>query len=348
MAQNYREWTRADLLNLPGQAASLTLEFKPSTLLTKPEYALKILSKDISALANAEGGTIVIGIQEKRGKSRLATGFDAGIDPQACPPDQLQRLLLSTIQPLISEIRCQAISLADDPQSSVVYVITVPKGSTAYQASDYIYYTRNGAMTVPMPDHLVRLLMQRTSAPHMTLGIGQCEVLPKDQFYEYRFDLIVANTGLVSIHDFVLEIRIQTADDSLQMWAPTMFVDNEEAIRDELISVESMLEVGEDLDDHERHELLHGAGIPFQNGDILRCSFQRIMQILYQVEHKTIFPQDRLTFPGGKWLLTSVPHNIPLRSYQPMLAWTIYVDDGSPCSGILDIAQAFQPDSKWH
>ena len=103
-----------------------------------------------------------------------------------------------------------------------------------------------------------------------------------------------------------------------------------------------MLEIGENPEDYQRHEMLQGPGIPFQSGDELRCSFHRIMQLLYQVDGRKIFPQDRLTFPGGKWLIEFVPHETPIIQYQPTLHWTIYLDNAFPCSGKIDLGEQFQ------
>jgi hypothetical protein len=337
------EWIKADLCRLQGQPESLTLEYKESKILTHFEDGIKQLSRTISAFANAEGGTIVVGMRETRGRGHLAIEPDLGVDPEIVRAEEFQYLLENSIQPQLPGIRCHVVPLADTPEQPlrVAYVVIVPKGTSAYQANDYVYYTRNGGNTEPMADHLVRLLMLRGTNARAQLQIGRCEILSKENFYEYRYDLIIENIGETSIDDFLLSLTIQSNNDGLQMWAPTMFVDNEEAIRDELISVESMLDIGEDVTVHERHELLHGIGIPFQNGDTLRCSFQRIMQILYQVETRSIFPKDQVVFPGGKWLITSVPNNVPLKTYEPSIAWTIYLDNAPPCSGMIDLAQAF-------
>lgn len=334
-------WTEQEILQLPGQAASLTVEFETSKSIRNLTNLRKRLSRHISAFANAEGGVIVLGIRTKGRKPPVATELE-GVDPDQLSYEYLEAVVKSCVQPHLPEFTCRTVPLPAPHDGRVLYTISVPKGYTAYQADDYVYYTRTGYSSEAMPDHLVRLLMLRGSAPRATLEIGNCEILSKGQADEYRFDLIVKNTGERTLREVLLELTIAVNDDSLQLWAPTLFVDREEAILDELRSVETMLQIGEDITDYKRHEILHGPGISFHSGENLRCSLQRIMQVLYQVNDKVIFPRDRLIFPGGKWLIEGVPHDSDLRQYAPTLAWTLYVDNALPYSGTLDLAAPFQ------
>ncbi len=335
------EWTEADLHNLVGQPESFILEFKPSKLCSPGPTFAKNLSKDISAFANAEGGTIVLGIQENRGRPRIAIGLDEGIDPAEFSQAQLQHAIDFSLRPGLPGIQYHTIPLSGERDGRVAYVILVPRGDTAYQAGNYLYYSRNGHRNEPMLDHLIRLVMFRESTAVAAVEIGNCEILPNTRQDKYQFDILVVNTGKKTIEDFLLSIKIDIHNDDVQLWAPTMFVDSEEAIRNELKSVEAMLEIGEDIEEYKRHEMLQGPGIPFQSGDELRCSFRRIVQVLYHVDGTKIFPRDRLIFPGGKWLIEGVPHGVPIQVFQPRLQWTLYLDDAAPCSGEIDMGQQF-------
>ena len=335
-------WTEEDLQQLIGQPESFTLEFHESRVRSPGKNFARLLARDISAFANSEGGSIVLGVRESRGRPRLALEGDEGIDPKLLSLDQLRYLAEISVRPAMQGIQCQAIPLSGERTGRVVYVIVVPKGDTAYQANDYIYYGRNGFRSEPLPDHLVRLIMLRGATATARLEVDHCETLTKDEYDQYRFHLIVVNNGQRSIEDFLLAVSVSVADDTLQLWAPTLFVDNEDEIRNELKSVESMLEIGEDFEEYKRHEMLQGPGIPFQSGDELRCSFRRMMQLLYHVDHKKIFPQDRLIFPGGKWLIESVPHDAAFAAYRPRLRWTIYLDNAFPCAGEIDLGERFQ------
>ncbi|GAK58473.1 predicted transcriptional regulator [Candidatus Vecturithrix granuli] len=336
------DWTEEDLQHLIGQPESFTLEFHESRVCMPGKNFTHLLARDISAFANSEGGRIVLGIQESRGRPRMAIEGDEGIDPKLLSLDQLRYMAEISVRPAIKGIQCHAILLSGKRAGRVVYVIAIPKGDTAYQANDYIYYGRNGFRSEPLPDHLVRLIMLRGATATASLEVDHCEILTKDEYDQCRFHLIVVNNGQRSIEDFLLSVSLSVSDDTLQLWAPTLFVDNEDEIRNELKSVESMLEIGEDIEEYKRHEMLQGPGIPFQSGDELRCSFRRMMQLLYHVDSKKIFPQDRLIFPGGKWLIESVPHAAALAAYRPLLRWTIYLDNALPCAGEINLAECFQ------
>lgn len=338
------EWTEEDLRQLIGQPESLTLEFIASVLCLPGQGFTRMLGKEISAFANSEGGVIVLGIKENRGRPRVALDLDDGIDPAQFSLDQVQHSADFSVRPMLGGIHCHAVPLSGSRAGRVAYVIVVPRGNTAYQSGNYVYYMRNSWRNEPAPNHLVQLLMFRANAATAALEFGNCEILTKDNHHQYRFDLVIVNTGKQSIEDFLLSVKITLGSDEPQLWAPTMFVDSEDAIQDELKSVESMLEIGENPDEYRRHEMLQGPGIPFQSGDELRCSFRRIMQLLYQVDGRKIFPQDRVIFPGGKWLVEFVPQHVHLREYQPQLHWTIYLDNAPPCSGVIDMGAAFGSD----
>ncbi len=341
-----KEWTEEEVLQLIGQPESSTLKFKASELLAPGKKFARMLAQDVSAFANAEGGTILIGIREKRSRPRVALELDEGIDPNHTSLALLQQVVETGIRPQLRGLECQTVPLSGEREGRVVYVISVPKGDTAHQSSDFVYYMRNGFTTKAMPDHLVRLLMLRGSVARAELTIGNCDIVTKNESDEYRFDLMVSNPGEITVQDFLLSVSISINDDTLQMWGPTMFVDDEEAIRNEIKSVESMLEIGEDIDEYKKHEMLHGPGIPFQSGETLRCSYRRAMQLLYQIDGKRLFPKDRLFFPGGKWLIEAIPHEVPIAVYQPKLNWTIYIDNAPPCSGEIDVGEEFHQEQE--
>jgi len=66
-------WTETDLLQLieSGSQESLVLEYKASAALGKSDDQKNEISKDVSALANSAGGTIVYGIKREVAERRV-------------------------------------------------------------------------------------------------------------------------------------------------------------------------------------------------------------------------------------------------------------------------------------
>jgi hypothetical protein len=92
-------WTKEDLDKLIGQAESIRLDFKQSRIFNEArERIAENLTREVSAFANTEGGTIVVRIGEKReGRARVASFIDDGVDIHTWSPERLQQLRLSVI-----------------------------------------------------------------------------------------------------------------------------------------------------------------------------------------------------------------------------------------------------------
>lgn len=168
------QWDITDLENLIGQSESLRLEFKDARLLDlnqKKNSVNKVtleLSKEVSAFANSEGGTLVVGIEEdKTSKPRIALQI-AGVDINYWNPERLQQILDSNISPPLPGIRVKPIYL-DEEKTICVYVIYIPAGTTAYQAKDYVYYGRSEFESKALPDHEIRMRMFRGKIPNATI-----------------------------------------------------------------------------------------------------------------------------------------------------------------------------------
>lgn len=216
------EWDLGDLQNLFGQTESMRLEFKSSRILElSPDKLSDEFSKAISAFANTEGGTIIIGIQERRqGKSRVADTLDQGISFSQYSPETLQQMIESNISPPLPRLRFRVIQ-ATQPKHYYL-VIYVPQGTTAYQAKDCRYYGRSEYEAKPLRDHEIRLRMLRGKLSDAVLRVTNLKsetVLEKAQkpiskrgeevveesaheVVQLSFDLILENIGEVNITQF--------------------------------------------------------------------------------------------------------------------------------------------------
>jgi predicted HTH transcriptional regulator len=95
-----RKWKKADLDELikAERAESLTLDYKKSGALSKNPEARAELAKDVSALGNSAGGTLVYGMIES---NRIATGFDEGVDPRDFSVEWIQNTAYGNVEPRI-------------------------------------------------------------------------------------------------------------------------------------------------------------------------------------------------------------------------------------------------------
>ena len=247
-----------DLQRLIGQYESVRLDFKASALLAQPkERIVKQLTEDASAFANTEGGVIVIGIREgKAGKKSVAVEIDGGVDPAQVPPEWLEQVISENISPAVPGLTVRPIPLSGEKAGRVAYVVSVPKGTTAYQARhSLLYYGRTEFAAVPLHDHVIRLLMQRgrvaqasvrTRLRRITLGADEeAELRSKyasaiDAFKSdaedairrfpelwelvearYRpdkitFDLVLRNVGELTIRQPAIELRVNRSEQLLE------------------------------------------------------------------------------------------------------------------------------------
>jgi hypothetical protein len=227
-------YTEQDLQRYIGQSESIRLEFKSSGLLNQDRAQMvKQLTEEVSAFANTEGGVMIIGMKEgKHGKRNIAVEIDEGTDPAHMPPDRLEALIASNISPPVPGLVVRQIELQGPKAGRLAFVVIVPKGSTAYQATTmFKYYGRSEFAAVALQDNYIRLLMTRGRVPHAVIelmGVPQVSnklqpdelrmVMgrrrPKTLTYsqtpvgKYSFSLAIRNDGGVTIRDCLLYVAV--------------------------------------------------------------------------------------------------------------------------------------------
>lgn len=164
--------TQADLQSLIDNQVpeSLSLEYKRAAALDRNK-ADEIV-KDVSALANSAGGTLIYGIAEA---SQRPTALDP-IDRSRYSQEWLAQII-SNIQPKLA-FQITVIPLIGGPDQ-VAYVVNVPQGSTAHQARDLKYHKRHGTITAAMQDYEIRDAMNRQKYPSLVV---HCSVARKGYF----------------------------------------------------------------------------------------------------------------------------------------------------------------------
>lgn len=214
---------------------NLNLDYKASGSLGKSDGKKDEISRDVSSFANSNGGTIIYGIAEfnEKEKSHLPEKID-GINRVEYPKEWLENIINGRISPRIEGIEIKSISVNNT--NTVVYVVEIPKSTTAHQASDFRYYKRSNFGKNPMYDYEVKDIMNRNKSPKIELimeiekyeyevkpPIGQItlqlnrekEPLPKEYAFINTLNVYAKNVGAIYA-DYVncfLEIPISILQD---------------------------------------------------------------------------------------------------------------------------------------
>lgn len=154
------------------------------------------LAKDISAMANANGGTIIYGLSEKDGENgRAIPDTIIPISSSEMSKDQLTQLISSIISPKIIGIEISTIP----HDVGNVFIVKIPKSSTAHQNKiNRLYHIRRNATIEVMEDYEIRDIMNRQINP--PLDIVGCSLFktkndPYDNKIDYTFIASIQNIG---------------------------------------------------------------------------------------------------------------------------------------------------------
>lgn len=176
------------------------------------------IAKDVSAMANSEGGLIIYGIKEYKipEKKHLPEEITP-IDRTEFSREWIEQVINSNISPKIEGLLIHPVPL--DKVDEVVYVVEIPQSTTAHQNTiDGRYYRRYNFQAIWMVDYEIRDIMNRTKHPVIELDFrieketyevkesfplaSMPNIFPKqEKKKEYRTDITLRifpkNTGTV-------------------------------------------------------------------------------------------------------------------------------------------------------
>ncbi|HUZ06750.1 MAG TPA: ATP-binding protein, partial [Candidatus Paceibacterota bacterium] len=127
------------------------------------------ITKDISAMANSSGGKIIYGMAEYSDDARRH--LPERIDPITRSQFSKEWLesVISNIKPRIELLKIVPIEVPTNSDHAV-YVVEIPKSTTAHQALDFRYYRRYNFESVPMHDYEIRDVMNRQRFPTLSVS----------------------------------------------------------------------------------------------------------------------------------------------------------------------------------
>jgi hypothetical protein len=166
-------WTHKTILDLIQNQIeeSLNLEYKAADALDKSsDSKKKEIAKDVSAMANSDGGTIIYGIKEYDvpEKRHLPDRIDP-VNRVKVSKEWLEQVLNTNIFPRIPNITIDPIPIGESP-TDAIYVVTIPKSNTAHQANDKRYYRRFNFESIAMYDYEIRDILNRSQNPIIEIG----------------------------------------------------------------------------------------------------------------------------------------------------------------------------------
>jgi len=148
---------------------NLSLDYKSASALGFTDKSKREITKDVSAMANSNGGTIIYGIAEYKDEAKRH--LPERIDPISRSQFSKEWLehVISNIEPRIAALKIFPIEIPPNPDH-VVYVVEIPKSTTAHQALDLRYYRRYNFESVAMPDYEIRDVMNRQQFPTLSVS----------------------------------------------------------------------------------------------------------------------------------------------------------------------------------
>ena len=175
---------------------NLNLEYKAAGSLEKQNNKTTEISKDVSSLANSDGGIIIYGIKEDENEKHLPKEIDP-ISRKLYSKEWLEQIIQDKIRPRISDLKIYPIELDSE---NVVYIIDVKKSNTAHQAFDKRYYKRFNFQSTPMYDYEIRDILNRTKNPLISLEF---------EFKNQRKELIVYAVNLGAVYAKYINVKIR-------------------------------------------------------------------------------------------------------------------------------------------
>lgn len=181
---------------------NIHLEFKSAGALDKTNSAKDEISKDVSAFANADGGVLIYGMEEK---DHCASG-KSYINGSIFTKEWLEQVISSKIQRPIGDLVIVPIREDDDVNKSI-YVVKIPRSNTTpHMAADHRFYKRQNFKNVPLEEYEVRDLLGRKA--FSKLEIEGCSLHYEEGRNKLAFIATVGNSSNVVEKNYKVNVYL--------------------------------------------------------------------------------------------------------------------------------------------
>ena len=184
MVEEWNEKTVQQLID-DHTEESQGLEYKRADSLSKQNNKKTEITKDVSAMANSDGGKLIYGVKEydEEPNRHLPEKIDP-VDRMQFSREWLEQVI-SSIRPRIEGFIIHPVDVTG-VKNGVVYVVEILQGTTAHQAKDFKYYMRYNFTVNPMYDYQVRDVMNRGTTPRVVVDFAL-------EFFEDDLDIGAVN-----------------------------------------------------------------------------------------------------------------------------------------------------------
>lgn len=188
---------------------SVSLEFKDGAKLTGlTDKAKTELITDVTAFANAGGGTVIYGIKEEQRDGKSVASAIAPVTDVSITQDRLRDIIHSNTDPAMRGF--SIVRIGADGGS--IFVIEVAEGDTAYQNKrDFKFYDRVDASAHPMYAFAVRDVMNRRTHPHVSVKLKIYKNVVEQGHHRYTVVPELTNEGNLTANLWSLRVGVPEA-----------------------------------------------------------------------------------------------------------------------------------------
>ena len=188
-------------------AESVSLEFKAGAKLDNMTDRARLdLIADVTAFANAGGGTLIYGLSEVQRHGKSYAGDISPVQDARMTQDRLREIIVSNTDPVLRGFTIEHIP-AD---GGSIFVVKVEESDTAYQNTcDRKFYGRIDASAQPMHGFAIRDVMNRRTRPHVTASfktVTRGDIQGDQREYVLLGEL--KNEGNLTAHHWALRVAI--------------------------------------------------------------------------------------------------------------------------------------------